>query len=295
MAVYTVPLTNGVYVFPIDPRVKHLMYHQIQLQFGVVPSAGTMQVETRSEDDPTFRVVNEARALVLVNECKAVFFGFVTEFRITVSGVSDGDDMDMIVQSSDSWIGPGNPDGLFDGDRTTTVQSLADAATKDSRCFYVREAWPLANPIPPGESRKLFVQLGAMPVVLIARDLLFKGNEMRVRISAAPTGVTGGTPITRHSLNNANPQPSSIITTTRDVTTATDGTFFGGSDYVFGATAQGQQSGSSTTDLFKRILPANATFLITLENTGAGDAHVQYTLQWMEGVPDTPRKGDGIS
>lgn len=295
MAVYTVPLVNGVYVFPIDPRVKHLMYHQIQLQFGVVPSAGAMKVETRSEDDPTFRVVNEARALVLVNECRAVFFGFVTEFRITVSGVSDGDDMDMIVQSSDSWIGPGNPDGLFDGDRTSTAQTLADAATKASRCYYMREAWPTANPIPVGGVRKLYVVLGAKPVTLIARDLSSKGAEIRVQFAAFPTGVSGGTPISLNPLNNAAPVPSSIVTALRDVTTVSDGTLFGSPDYVFGATAQGQQSGGVTTDLFKRILPAGGVFLILIENTGLGDAMVQYTLQWMEGTPDTPRKGDGIS
>jgi hypothetical protein len=295
MAVYTIPLVNGSYTFPIDPRVAGKMYHLVQLQFGTEPSAGKLQLETRSKDDPTFRVVNEARALVLVDSCRAVFFGFVTEFRVTVSAVVDGADMVMIVQSSDSWIGPGNPEGLFDGDRTSTVQTLADAATKASRCYYIRVAWPKLDPIPAGQSRKLHVVLGTKPITLIARDLASKGEEIQVTFAAFPTGVTGGTPIPLNPLNNAAPVASSIVTATKDVATTSDGTLFGSPDYVFGATAQGQQSGGVTTDLFKRILPAGGQFLIIITNTGAGDANVQYTLQWMEGTPDTPRKGDGIS
>lgn len=293
MSRYTIPLVNGTYVFPISVADVGKMYHQILLDFTTEPSAGTLKVEFRSTDDQTWRVVNEARALLLLNSSAAVFFGFVVEFRMTISDVSGGSGMVAVIQSSDSWIGPGLPDGVFDGTRAVFERPISEGNVLRGVQYYVREAWPKANQIPAGETRKLYFLLGSEKVQVLHRDFHFFAEELRIQLFVSPVTVTGGTDVTVHNYNNDTPVATSLMAVKRDVSTVSDGTQFGGDEYFFGSATGGQRNGDTIPEGFLRALPAGGSFIVAITNTGSGASSAQYYLTWTEGEPDIPRRGDG--
>lgn len=299
MARYSIPLTNGSYVVPIQPSAAGKPYHQVALDFTSEPSAGTLKVEYRSVDDLTWREVNEARALLLVNASTAVFFGFVTEFRLTVAGVSGGSGMSVIIQSSDSWAGPGFPDGVFDGTRSMFQRPSTESNVLRGVQYYVRAAWPSevgatgAPGIAAGATVKMHFLTGSKKIQVYKRDFHFLATELRIDLFSGPTGVTGGTAMSVHNYNSVAPVATSVVSATRDVTTTTDGTAFGGREYFFGSAAAGQRTADSIPEGFVRALPANGSFIVAITNTGAQTANAQYYLTWTEGEPDIPRRGDG--
>lgn len=235
----------------------------------------------------------------LVNSSSAVFFALAVEFRLTLTGVVGGVGLGVVIQSSNQWVGPGFPDGIFDGERSVSIRQTAESNVLRGIQYYVREAWPAevgavgAPGIAAGATAKLHFLIGSKKVQVIRREFHHLATEMRIDLFSGPTGVTGGTDMTIHNYNSVAPVATSVITAKRDVATTSDGTPFGGREYFFGAAAAGQRTADSIPEGFVRALPANGSFIVAIKNTGSQTANAQYYLTWSEGEPDIPRKGDG--
>lgn len=237
--------------------------------------------------------------MALVNSSSAVFFALAVEFRLTLTGVVGGVGLGVVIQSSNQWVGPSFPDGVFDGERSITIRPVTETSVLRGLQYYVREAWPSevgavgAPGIAAGATKKMHFLTGSKKVQVVRRDFHFLATELRIDLFASPTGVSGGTAMSIHNYNSVSPVATSVISATRDVTTTSDGTPFGGREYFFGAAAAGQRTADSIPEGFVRALPANGSFIVAIKNTGSQTANAQYYLTWSEGEPDIPRKGDG--
>lgn len=170
---------------------------------------------------------------------------------------------------------------LIDGDKALTIQPFTELNIKNGVQYYVRAAWPLSDPIPAGESRNMYFQVGDSTILTKLRLFDFIGEELSIQIYAAPD-VTGGTPLAVSNWNLQNPQPT-VVTATKDVTVNNAGTPVGDPEYLFGGSSQGQRVSSSIPQGFERVIPGNTDFLIQVTNTGGGTARAQYFLTWYEG------------
>jgi hypothetical protein len=277
------------------------VYHEILLDFVTEPSAGTLMVEHRAEDDLTWRVVDEARALLLVNSSAAVFVGVVAEYRLTLSGVSGGSGMAAVIHNSTQWIGPGLPKGVTEGTRALYSRPMTESQVLQGLQYYVRKAWRGATPletasaeIGAGATVKMHFLTGDKKVQVTKREFHFLSTELRIDLFANPTGVSGGTAMPIHNYNSDAPVATSVVSATADVTTTDDGVAFGGQEYFFGASAVGHRAADSIPEGFIRALPANGSFIVAITNTSNAAASAQYYLTWTEGEPDIPRRGDGV-
>lgn len=260
----------------------------VAIAFAVPPDAGTVTVEYRIMGaDVWLSIPGGAAAPLAGGPVLLEHYGAASLYRVTFDGLVGG-----VMPMLWAGVGPsrGFPAGAFEGLRALTVQPYTEANVKNGLEYYVRAVWNLADPILAGTTRKLFFRTGVKPVIVKLRDFHYVAEQMTVRLYSGPTGVAGGTPLTIHNYNLINPVPTSILDARKNVTTTTDGTEIDGGDpeHMFGAQPAGQRSQLAIPEGRERIIPANATFIVAISNTGSGNALAQYFLDWYEGTPDLP-------
>lgn len=175
---------------------------------------------------------------------------------------------------------------VIDGTKAFTTQPYTELNIKKGSQFYARVAYPLADPIGAGLTRKLYFTTGTPTVLVKDRMLHYIGEEFEINIYANPTGVTGGTPITISNWNLKNPNVTTV-SGTKDVTTTTDGTLIQDPEFFYGAGATGQRTPDSIPEGYERVIAPNSDILVTITNNGANPARCQYTLSWYEGEIST--------
>lgn len=260
---------------------------QIVPLFGVMPSAGTMQIEARASKQSPWQPVAVAHPVSLTNPAPVYSYGEVSDLRITIAGLSGGQNGYLLV--SDGVGASPIPTEAFTGLRAMCVQPYTEANVKNGLQFYLRAVWPNAESIPTTETRKVWFKTGAKLVIAKLRDVQYVAEELRIRLFANPTGVTGGTALGISNYNGVSPV-ATTCQAKKNVTTTSDGTEFGGGDpeYFFGATTQGNRTTASIPSGRERILPPNTEFIVSVENTGSGVARCQYFLDFYEGSTDLP-------
>lgn len=270
-----VPLPGG----PLEPL-------QIVLACAAYPGAGTVTVEIEPAGSggvwlPLYRSVG------LPLQSPVILNGYGGgRMRVTLAGIVGGSDLMAWIAKG---VGQGFPDGAFVGLRALTVQPYTEANVKNGVQYYARAAWPLADPILAGTTRKLHFTTGAKPVLVKLREFQYIAEEIRIRLFRSPTGVSGGTQLTVHNYNGVSPVPTTVAGF-KNVTTVTDGVEFDGNDeeFLFGSQSAPQRVAGSIPTGRERVLPMNASFLVSIQNTGSGDARCSYFLDWYEGGTDLP-------
>lgn len=216
------------------------------------------------------------------------FNGPAARVKVDLAGVSGFATYRVIIWRTDDPL-PLDPDGAYAGLRAITVQPYTEANVKNGTQFYMRAAWPTADPIAAGTTRKILFQTGAKKVVIKLRDLFYISEEATINLYQAPVVTAGtGTVIPVRNYNRVNPV-ATTVTARVNVTTTSDGTLFDGPEYVFGSSNAPQRSPNSIPSGRERILPANTAFLVTITAAaGIGTSRLQYFLDWYEGDTDLP-------
>lgn len=181
------------------------------------------------------------------------------------------------------------PDGLFSGLRAITVQFYPEANIKNGVQYDLRASWRLGDVIPTLQSRRLWFQTGAKPVLVKLREFQYLAEEMTLRLFRNPSGVAGGTNLSINNYNGISPV-ASTSQAKKNVTTTTDGVEFNAADpeVFFGTQANPQRVQAVALQGRERVLPANTQFIVMVTNTGTGDARAEYHLDWYEGGMDLP-------
>lgn len=266
---------------------------QLTIAFGAAPSAGTVSVTYRRPGETTFNALSKYTALPLAGAgvVRGRVDGPVASLRITFTGLTGG-------VAPVAWFDTdAMPAGLYNGLAAMTMQGYAEANVKNGVQFDMRACWGLFNASPPGtggviptgSTRKILFQTGAKTVLIKLRELQYIAEEVVLRLFRAPTGVTGGTALSINNYNARNPV-ASTVSATKNVTTATDGTEFNATDpeVFFGSSNNPQRNQATALQGRERLLLPNTTYLVTITNTGSGDARVEYHLDWYEGDTDLP-------
>lgn len=174
----------------------------------------------------------------------------------------------------------------FNGLRALVTQPYTEANIKRGLEYYIRVAYPLADPIPGGATRKLYFKLGAKPVLVKLRDFEYVGEELQIELFSGPSGVTGGTAQTPNNWNGVNPV-ASTVEFRKGVTTTDDGTPLEAEpEYFFGSALAFNRDANSIPLGRERVLPAGGEFIVAITNNNAQDARCQYFLDWFEGETD---------
>lgn len=175
----------------------------------------------------------------------------------------------------------------IDGNKAVTMQPYTELNIKRGSQFYARVAYPIGSEIAAAGTVKLYFETGSKTVLIKDRMFHYIGEEFELNIYGSPTGVTGGTAITISNWNLKTPQATTIVSALKGVTTTTDGTLVQDPEYFFGASATGQRTPDAIPEGYERAIPPNSEFLVTIQNTSASTARVQYGLSWYEGPIST--------
>jgi hypothetical protein len=259
--------------------------HNLVLSFDAYPAAGTVVVKYRAPWSNSFVALAHANGIsVISGPISLRIDGPIAIVRVTFTGLSGGSGARL-------WESTGTlPGGLFAGNAAMVVQPYAEINAKRGLQFYARAAWPLADPIAAGATRKLYFQTGSKKVIIKYREAESFAEELEIRLFASPTGVSGGTDLTIHNYNSVSPTITTVLAAKKNVVTVSDGTPFDDNDpeCYFGASGAGGRSTQTSAPNIDRILPANAEFITTIKNTGSTSARAVYYLTWYEGDPDLP-------
>lgn len=186
-----------------------------------------------------------------------------------------------LINEADLW------GDAFSGFAGMVVQPFTEANIKRGVQYYLRVAYPTADPIAGGTSRKLLFTTGAKPVLVKLRVFEYIGEELSISLFSAPTVTDNGDPITISNWNVVNPV-ATTVSARKDVTTSDDGAQIGDIEYFFGSQQQNSRDVHSIPEGRERVIPANGEFLVVIENTNGQDARCQYFLDWYEGGTDIP-------
>lgn len=279
--------------YPLDlvatPQVVPLSgasgpFHNIILAFDTAPSAGTVLIEFRNLGNPTWRALSHANGVSITSGFFQVRIdGSAAALRITFTGLVGGAGARVWDDVRDV------PDGIYGGLAAITVQPYTEANVKNGLQYDMRATWTLASVIPTGQVRKISFQTGAKHVLIKLREFQYIAEEMTLRLFRGPTGVTGGTPLSINNYNARNPV-ASTVSAAKNVTTTTDGTEFNAADpeVFFGAQTNPQRNQATALQGRERLLLPNTAYLVTITNSGTGDARAEYHLDWYEGDTDLP-------
>jgi hypothetical protein len=285
--------------YPLDlvatPQVVPLAgspgpFHNIILAFDAAPTAGTALIEYRNLADPTWKPLSHANGITVTgNFFQARLDGSVAALRITFTGLVGGAGARIWDDIS------AQPSGLYAGSAALITQPYTEANVKNGVQYYLRAAWPTADPIAVGAvaARKLWFKTGPLPVIVKLRDLTYIAEELSLQLFSAPAGVSGGTDLVIHNYNGVNPVTAVGVQAKKNVTTTANGTEFDGGDpeYFFGSSSSANRAQSSIPIGRERILPPNSEFLVVLTNLSSGGgaaARAQYFLDFYVGNPDLP-------
>lgn len=287
MAIYSIPLVNGTTVVSTSlPEDRDLPYHQLGLTFTSAPLSGRMTVEYQMEGDPTWLKIPEANQLKLVETSTATFYARAVSYRFTISDVSGGSGLKVVLKNMKEWPGDLNPSGLYVGLRAVTQQNYTEANVKNGVQY---EASSLVSALAAGSSSNVVFTTGNFPIVVKARQVTFNGTSLRANVYRSPV-FTGGTPTPYFNLNDINPVTGGV-TILVGATITNPGVEFGAPTYMLGSTGGVGQSVVSTFTVTgqERVLRPNTTYVLQLTNTSAEAQDIVSYLSWYEGGTDLPR------
>lgn len=272
-----------------NPQVLTLLaapgsYHEIILAFSSAPSSGTALIEYRPLGALSFVTLVHAGPADLTGGRVAVRVdGPVEDLRVTLVGLVGGVDPVVWVDTQDL------PPGLFVGNSAMAVQFYPELNIKRGLQFYIRAVWPKNDPIPSGQTRKIWFSTGSSPILVKSRLAEFDAEEVRLDIYSGPTGVTGGDVLTPRNYNRVAPV-APVSQARKNVTTVADGTPFDPDDpeYFFGSPNAPQRTPGAIPRGRERVLPAGVEFIVALTNTGNGNARFSYFLDFFQGGTDVP-------
>lgn len=181
-----------------------------------------------------------------------------------------------------------SPEGLYTGLRAITTQGYPEANVKNGLQFYIRASWPLADAIPNGQTRNLYFKTSTKKMLAKVRIVHYIAEEIELNIlSGATVTPATGTPMVVGNYNNVAPM-ATTVTVRKDVTFTGGVSLDSEPEYYFGSSNNPQRSGNSIPEGRERVLPLDTEFIVTIKNTGSGNARVAYFLDWYEGEPDLP-------
>jgi hypothetical protein len=283
-SVFPVILQNGQQTFP-NGGAKDAQ--QVTIVANTPPGAGTVTLDYQLIGSTSWTRGDTATnqpltAPVIINVPPGV-----ANYRLTIAGLTGGAGMYMYAADVDPT---GIPPLAFAGLRAINVQTYIESNVKLGQQFYIQSQIPVME---HGTLYNATFKTGALPVLVKDRQVYGNGNAWSYQAFKAPTGVSGGTPITIQNFNDINPG-TSLCTLTTGVTATGYGTPWGDAQRVFGSNSATNRVGQGLVPGGDKILKPNSTYLIQFNNfdttTGAaGEANIDYFLSWYEGQPDLPR------
>jgi len=186
-----------------------------------------------------------------------------------------------LINEADLWS------AAFSGNAGMVVQPFTEANIKRGVQYYLRAAYPTASSVAGGESKKILFATGAKPVLVKLRVFEYIGEEFSISLFSNPVVTGSGDPVTVSNWNVVNP----VATTSsarKNVTTSSDGTQIGDTEYFFGSQQQNSRDVHSIPEGRERVIPANSEFLVVIKNENGQSGRCQYFLDWYEGGTDIP-------
>lgn len=293
----TVALTNGVKPGISLPqaftstRVSVEYFADQALETPATPSAGTLLFESSDAKGGGTGWVKMRDGRVQAADVDTYPRPFTDKpayyLRVTPEDVVGADYARLTIWQDESMAADPIDLEAYGGSVAINTQDRVLANIVRGKQFFIRAAWPLADPIPALETRKIHFQVGDSPVWVFLRIFEYIGEELVLRLFASPSGVTGGTPVTISNWNTVNPQ-TSVGTVTKDVSTTDDGVEVIEPEYFFGGDTVAARSVTSIPENRQRAIPANSDFILSITNNNGQDARCQYFLDWYEGELDLP-------
>lgn len=249
-----------------------------------VPTTGTLDIYYRASDDEPWRkfragVQDYTNGQQPVNASAKGHV--ISQMRVVTEGTPAGSTVTVRFYLQ-TYPDTALDERVYGGSMAINTQDTTAANILQGKQFFLRTAYPMDNPIPALETRKIHLTVGDSPVLVFLRIFEYIGEELVLRLFASPQGVTGGTPITISNWNTVNPQ-TSVSTATKDVTTTDDGIEIIEPEYFFGGETVSSRSVTSIPENRNRVIPANSDFILAITNNNGQSARCQYFLDWYEG------------
>ena len=280
---FSLPLANGVTNVPLNDGAVG----QIELQFtGTAPTTGTLKVEGLTWAENDYYVIGGGTAVNLTalasGPIRLSDFGHFQALRLTLSSVTGATG---VLTGASASFPVSAADLAFVGHRALNVQSYIESNTKNGTQFYMQFTLPAFS---GAGTYNIVMTTGALPVLIKDRSMYSDGASISSQLFKAPTGVTGGTPITVQNYNDINPATTTVALL-GGATVTTAGTSWGDPLHIYGAGGTGQRVGWNLLTHGDRVLQPNSSYLFRVVNA-TGAANVDYFISWYEGQPDLPRK-----
>lgn len=258
-------------------------YHTIVIAAAVAPSAGYVSVEYRTTATSTWRPLRLGENQLMTGGAVVIRIdGPINALRVTFFALVGGSGFLTAVSTS------AFPVHAADGLAAIITQGYPEANVKLGVQFYARAAWPTADQIAAGTTRKIHFRTGAKTVLVKLRVFDYVGEELSLALFEGATGVTGGTAVPVRNYNRRNPVGSTVAIT-KNVTTTSDGTVIDDGEFYYGSSNAPQRNPGSIPSGRERILLPNTSYIIAITGTAAlGNSRAQYFVDWYEGETDLP-------
>lgn len=280
---FAVPMVNGAVNVPLAAGT----IGQLELLLiGNAPATGTLKVEGLTWSEGTYYTIGGGTAVNLTalasGPIRLSDYGHFQALRLTFSSVTGAT---SVLTGAVASFSVSVPDLAFVGHRALNVQSYIESNTKNGTQFYMQFTLPA---FAAAGTYNIVMTTGALPVLIKDRSMYSDGASISSQLFKAPTGVTGGTPITVQNYNDINPATTTVALL-GGATVTTAGTSWGDPLHLYGAGGVGQRTGANLAAHGDRVLQSNSSYLFRVVNV-TGAANVDYFVSWFEGPPDLPRK-----
>lgn len=289
MSRYSIPLTNGQHEIGVSDVASILApFHQLALSYDVAPAAGTISIEYRLVGDNVWRPLEDGQTNPIIGGFALSYYGMIEAYRFTIAGVSGGSGLKVWIADAQCWIGPGFPEGAWEGLRALTVQNYTEANVKNGVQYQVSA---YTAELAVGANIDYVVVTGSKPIAVKGRAQQWDGVGIRLETYFNPE-YTGGTTLPYYNFNLMNPVAgeAQIIV---GMTLSGIGTKCAADKTLLGSSGTGNSvlsSTSSDTPGIETILAPNSKYLfrtVGLHTTGV--QRVAGFTTWYEGGLDLPR------
>lgn len=216
--------------------------------------------------------------------------GFVVEVGqyVTIPAGSSGCFVKTVTNESGvvsvqlgGWEIPNAPidERVYTGLKAFVVQNFIEANVKNST------QWEFAtqnNSLAAGTFQDAVLIVGAQPILIKSRQIVFTGAAITAQVFEAPT-YTGGTTQPIYNLNRTNPLACLSVMKT-GVTTTVTGSQVAAPTYAYGTESQGNRAvGTFSVTGLERVLAPNTTYLLRITNNDTATAKVSTYVTFYEG------------
>lgn len=216
--------------------------------------------------------------------------GFVVEVGqyVTIPAGSSGCFVKTVTNESGvisvqlgGWSIPNAPldERVYNGLKGLTVQPFIENNVKNST------QWEYAsqnNALLAGTFQDAVFIVGAQPVLIKSRQIVFTGASITAQVFESPT-YTGGTLASLYNLNRMKPV-ACLSQVKTGVTTSATGTQVAAPTYAYGTDSQGNRAvGTFSVTGLERVLAPNTTYLLRITNNDTATAKVSTYVTFYEG------------